>query len=194
MDVEVNALLAASLEALIHQLIYAWNVYPSDSFANCTFLGIVGGQRNRHSSVVAYISNCVHVAVPVLRDRGVVVVVVGHERIVLQLLSLEEQNDAHQGDDDLFIVKNMALLESRLRDLILSVHALERRKKKQECFQIQLIPSSSDCQELVQGMTNGQWYQVNKDDPSSSNKGMIRPIFGSGGIALHVLCVHPKSP
>jgi hypothetical protein len=187
MDIEVNTLLAASLEALIHQLIYVLNVYPSDSFAKCTFLGIVG-QRNRHSGVVDYISNCIRVAVPLLRQNGVVVVVVGQERIVLRLTIL--------GSSELTI----ALLEARLRDLILAVHALERRKKQDGSFQIQLIPSSSsECRELIHGMTNGQWYQVNNptnDSSSSSQAGndesgaesngrSIRPIYHSGGLSLH---------
>jgi hypothetical protein len=189
MDIEVNTLLAASLEALIHQLIYVLNVYPSDSFAKCTFLGIVG-QRNRHSGVVDYISNCIRVAVPLLRQSGVVVVVVGQERIVLRLHIL--------GGNELTI----ALLEARLRDLILAVHALERRKKKEASFQIQVIPaSSSECQELIHGMTNGQWYQVNhhtndssssqaendEDAEASSSTGgrSIRPIYDNGGISLH---------
>lgn len=187
MDVEVNALLAASLEALIHQLIYVLNVYPSDSFAKCTFLGIVG-QRNRHSGVVDYISKCIRVAVPLLRHNGVIVIVVGQERIVLRLPIL--------GGNQVTI----ALLEARLRDLILSVHALERRKEKEESFQIQVIPSS-ECQELIHGMTTGQWYQVNnnKTDSSSSQTDTdaettlspstggrsIRPIYDHGGLSLH---------
>jgi hypothetical protein len=159
-DAETTSLLAASLEAFLHQLVFAMNVYPSDSFTKSTFLGIVG-QTNRHSGVVDYISQCIHVAVPVLLggSGSQMIVIVGKERFVLTIR----------------LMQSSRLMESRLRDLILSVHAMERRKEKHDSFQIQLLPVTDDCPELIRGMSDGQWYQVNNQACTQEGR-RIRPI------------------
>ena len=165
----VSSLASAALEAFIHQLVYVGNVYPLDSFMKSTFLGIVG-YVNRHSGVVDYISQCIRVAVPVLLtgSGGQVIVHVGRERFILtmsihsQMLLTEESGPA------------LRLLESRFRDLILSVHAMERRREKHDSFQIQLRPVR-DCEELVRGISEGNWYQINQDP--CDNDVVIRPIY-----------------
>lgn len=154
--------MSAALEAFLHQLVYMTNVYPSDSFSKAVFLGIVG-YTNRHVGVVEYISQCVQVAVPVLLKGGEMVVsIIGEtiERFVIRISGASEQP--------------VRTLESRLRDLILSVHAQQRRKEKKDSFQVQLKPTAENCPDLVRGMSEGKWYQVQQPSPAEERR--TRPI------------------
>ena len=173
----LTSLASAALEAFLHQLIYVGNVYPLDSFTKSTFLGIVG-YTNRHSGVVDYISQCIRVAVPVLLtgSGGQMIVLVGKEHFVLTMrINSQTPEQEPPGPTATCALR---LLESRFRDLILSVHAMERRREKNETFQIHLRPVH-DCEELVRGISEGKWYQINQDPNSSenNNNGMIRPIY-----------------
>ena len=165
-DAEFSSLVAASLEAFLHQLVFVMNVYPSDSFSKSTFLGIVG-QTNRHPGVVDYISRCIDVAVPVLLGGGQMIVMIGEDRFVLTMRIHPGQHQQQSG----------RLWESRLRDLILSVQSMERRKENCDSFQVLLRPVD-DCQELVQAMSKGQWYQIN-ELPELDDGRRIRPLFDS---------------
>lgn len=178
--VQLKALLAATLEASIHQLVYVLNVYPSSSFTKCIFLGIVG-QRNQHKGVVNYISNCIRMALPLLRhDTGAAVVVqAGSERAILRL-NLD-------GDG------TVTSIESRLRSLILKVHGMKQNKKKEQSFCIQLLPSSTDCQEVIYGLETNQWKQISHTNQQQSqslatSSSKVRPIYACGGISLHSTC------
>lgn len=165
----ISSLASAALEAFLHQLLYVGNVYPLDSFTKSTFLGIVG-YANRHSGVVDYISQCVRVAVPVLLSGsgGQMIVLVGKEHFILTMRINSQSMATEEGGPTL------RLLESRFRDLILSVHAMERRREKHDSFQIQLRPVR-DCEELVRGISEGKWYQVNQEP--RDNDAVIRPIY-----------------
>lgn len=167
-DTEFSSLVAASLEAFLHQLVFVMNVYPSDSFSKSTFLGIVG-RTNRHPGVVDYISRCIDVAVPVLLGGGQMIVMICEDRFVLTMRIIPGQQQSLQFD--------CRQWESRLRDLILSVHSMERNKENCcDSFQVLLRPAD-DCHELVQAMSKGQWYQINQR--SELEEGRLRPLFDS---------------
>eukprot|EP00546_Thalassionema_frauenfeldii_P005744 CAMPEP_0178908422 /NCGR_PEP_ID=MMETSP0786-20121207/7914_1 /TAXON_ID=186022 /ORGANISM="Thalassionema frauenfeldii, Strain CCMP 1798" /LENGTH=155 /DNA_ID=CAMNT_0020580323 /DNA_START=114 /DNA_END=578 /DNA_ORIENTATION=- len=145
-------LFAATLEVLIHQLLYVGNAYPSQSFTKTTFLGIVG-QTNRYVGVVDYIRDCVEMAVPVLVAGGQMIVLIGKERFVLSSRHFEIKLENIEGASS----QLLQTLEGQMRDLILSTHAMQRRKESSDSFQIQLKPNNENCKELTKGMSEGKW-------------------------------------
>mmetsp|Transcript_22752 Transcript_22752/g.33600 ORF Transcript_22752/g.33600 Transcript_22752/m.33600 type:complete len:203 (+) Transcript_22752:61-669(+) len=180
-DEAPRLLFSATLEVLIHQLLYVGNAYPSQSFTKTIFLGIVG-RTNRHVSVVDYIRDCVDMATPVLLSDGggKLIVAIGSERFVLSLRGL---NFRPNHDDNNNSSQLLPALEGQMRDLILSTHAMKRRKASNEndddddAFQIQLKPNSNSCPELTKGMSEGNWYQSSRlPSELSDQEEIIRPI------------------
>jgi hypothetical protein len=159
---ELLTMISAFLEICLHELVYAMNVYPLDSFVKTTFLGIVL-QINRHVDVVDYISNVASIAVPVLLNGGDMIVLIGDETFQLSLRV-----------DEIHALYRLDFIESRFRDFILCLLSMGRRKEQQETFQVQLR-SVDTCQELINGISNGQWYQISA--PSKNDDRVFRPIF-----------------
>mmetsp|Transcript_496 Transcript_496/g.545 ORF Transcript_496/g.545 Transcript_496/m.545 type:complete len:140 (-) Transcript_496:44-463(-) len=120
-------------------------------------------------------------AVPVLLSGGQMIVLIGIERFIL---TTHNSNKFPLHDESNF--SELQALEGRMRDLIMSVHAMERREQQKydASFQIQLKPKDNRCPKLIKGMSEGKWYQASRLPSSSQGnkekdtvqREMIRPI------------------
>ena len=160
---DLSALLLASFETFVHQLLFKKNVYPAESFCRTKFLGITT-QTNRHEGVVKYISETLEYALPVmLQEGGKVIIRIEPKAYVLSFATAPS-------------VASIASVESQLRDLILSIHAMEQEKRVCHTgFQIQLVPAQQ-IPKLGQAMDAGAWFQVEQDVRQQK---FLRPIFSS---------------
>lgn len=178
-----SALLSATLETWCHQVLYAQQVYPRDTFAATRFLGIACF-ANRHPAVVGYISDAIHVAAPALLSKSVnqVSLVVmrdsftASDTFTLTLSDLAQiEGEAPQG--------LLESLERGMRELILSVKSLEgsphKRLGDDASFKI-FMRTTTDvdayCPEITKTFESGTWYRPNVDGSDPTQTGSVRPL------------------
>jgi hypothetical protein len=173
----LSSFVSSSLEALVHELLFVLQVYPSETFGKVVLWGVTI-HVHRHPGVVEYIRDCVAVAVPVVWQGGQLVVEVGSSQRFLMQVKLSD--DTKEESTPL-----LHRLEGMMRDLLLSLGRLQPPLEEMtDGFQIQLIPALADCPALVQQMTAGQWYQTTI--PAQPTPRLLRPLFNAQheGISL----------
>lgn len=196
----LSTCLGASLEAWAHMILYQRHVYPSETFTTTTFLG-VRSYINRHPAVVSYIADTLTVAVPSLMvgatDEMILIIVHQDdedgsiqelERYVLRFRLRILQPDSESSD-----IQSMEHIERKLRDLVLSAHALENGRSSAGqnvddagvSFRISIrVPEdvNKSCTELNEAFATGTWfapsYGQNQGNVNTKSDGrVIRPLY-----------------
>jgi hypothetical protein len=188
-----SALLSATLETWCHQVLYARQVYPRDTFKATRFLGIACF-ANRHPGVVSYISDTVQEAVPALLSKSVnqVSLVVMKDTFTISetfTLTLSNLAQVLEGEPQGLL----EALERGMRELILSVKSLEgsphTRLGDDASFKISMRTTTdvvTYCPEITKAIESGTWYRPNVDGSDQTQTGSVRPLHE---ISLPVCCL-----
>lgn len=202
---QFSSLLSAGLESWAHQLLYVRHVYPRETFAGSSFLG-VRCHVSRHPGVVSYITNTLKVAVPSLLSGvadEISLTIFDHrgdddeEQYVLRFSDAQINNQiSNDNGDAKFPLETMQLLERGIRDLVLSAHALEAGRatmSESVSFKLSLhIPEEDKtCTALNEAFALGTWFAptirnsaVTTEEGPRSRGRVIRPLHNFSNASI----------
>lgn len=169
----------AALEMVTHTVLSIRRVYPQESFCSANFLGL-RCRVNRNPEVVEYISTTVQMAVSAVaagESNELLIVIYDQET------STDHETYAFSFNENVLCSSGTTkdALESDIRNLILSVHALEGLKipnwSPETSFRIMVLLSSQldACMPLKDAISEGNWFCPG--NASTSRKvGRRRPV------------------
>ena len=173
-----SALLSAALETWCHQILYARQVYPRETFAATRFLGIACF-ANRHPGVVSYISDTIQVAVPAFLSGSVnevSLIIMKDSFTISETFTLAFSNLARIEGEPHGLLE---WLERGMRELVLSVLSLEgslhERLGDDASFKLSMQTTSDVdeyCPEISQAIEDGTLHRpyVDGSDQAQSAK------------------------
>lgn len=177
-----SALLSSTLETWCHQVLYARQVYPRDTFTPTRFLGIACF-ANRHPGVVSYISDTIQVAVPAFLSGSVnevSLVVMKDSFTISEIFTLTFSNLAQIEGEPHGLLE---WLERGMRELVLSVLSLQGsphdRLGDDASFKLSMRTASdvdAYCPEITQAIKDGTLYRPNVDGSDQAQSARDRPL------------------